>query len=193
MQIRKFAFLSALVVLALATLSFGQAANPQSHRVLGFFDPATGAFEPLSAGLQADAPPVAATTGSLVFKFTINAKSGIPKNAVISCSANVYVTDSSGFNSSERGVGIATLVSGTTYACTATMDYSWLLASPSTDKITVQDVSASVLYGYQATATNGTAVVVEPVSGRSTSQSNIAPFAVPANGATTTEAVSITL
>jgi hypothetical protein len=192
MQMQKFAVLAALV-LAFTTLSFGQLANPQSHRVLGFFDPATGAFEPLSAGLQADAPPVAATTGSLVFKFTINAKSGIPKNGVIDCTVNVYVTDASGFNASERGAGVATLSSGTTYTCTATIDYSWLLTSPTTDKITVQDVSAGVLYGYQATATNGTAIVVEPVAGRTSSQSNIAPFTVPANGATTTETVSITL
>lgn len=192
MQIRKFAVLS-LLALLFASLSFGQVANHESHRVLGFFDPATGAFEPLSAGLQSEAPPVAATTGTLTFKFTINAKSGLPKNAVISCSANVLVTDSSGFNATERGVGIATLVSGTTYSCTATIDYSWLLTSASTDKITVQDVSASVLYGYQATATNGTAIVVEPVSGRTSSQSSIAPFNVPANGATTTENVSITL
>jgi hypothetical protein len=184
-----------LIVLALglAPLSFGQASQaPKSHRTLGYYDPATGAFEPLRPEMDANATPaVTATTGTLVIKFTITVDSAIPKNGVVGCEADTSITDSSGFYSTERATGIATLVSGKTYDCTATIPYSWTLSSASTDKISIT-YTISIDYGYEVTATNGTATLVDPVVDRSNEQ----PFgeiSVPATGTTTTESISVTI
>jgi hypothetical protein len=180
-----------VLVFGLAPLGYGQFANHSPHRTLGYYDPATGAFEPVHPAMDLDAPPVAPTTGTLVLKLTLSVKSTIPKNAVIACSGNGSVFDSSGFSADEHGSGIAKLVSGTTYSCTVTLPYSWPLASASTDKISLS-YSASIDYGYQVTATNGTAIVVEPVSARNTNQS-FGSISVPVNGATTTENISATI
>jgi hypothetical protein len=187
--------LSLLVVLILgfAIFAFAQRATHSSPGELGYYDRNTGTFTPLQAGPETELPPVAPTTGTLIFKFTITAKSPLPKNSVIACSGGAFVSESSGFSSTEKVTGIATLVSGTTYTCTSTINYSWLLSSPSTDKIQFQNIHASSSYGYQVTATNGTAILVQPVGGRESDQSPLAPISVPANGATTTENVSITL
>lgn len=47
--------------------------------------------------------------------------------------------------------------------------------------------------GYQVTVTNGTAILVEPVVGRDANPSSLPSITVPANGATTTEDISIKL
>jgi hypothetical protein len=193
MQIRKFTgFALSLLVLALAPLSFGQFATQHTpHRQLGYYDPATGAFEPLHPSPDAELPPVTPTTGTLVFKFTLTVDTALAKNSVVGCAAAASVSDSSGFYSDERGSAIATLVSGKTYSCTVTMHYSWLLASPTTDEITMT-YGSTVEYGYEATASNGTGTVVEPVELRGSDQA-LAPIKVPASGASTTETIAMTL
>jgi hypothetical protein len=184
-----------VLILGFAIFGFAQHGSHSSAAELGYYDRATGAFTPLAqqTGPETELPPIAPTTGTLIFKFTITAKSPLPKNSVIACSGGAFVSESSGFSSTEKVTGIATLVSGTTYTCTSTINYSWLLSSPSTDKIQFQNIHASSSYGYQVTATNGTAILVQPVGGRESDQSPLAPISVPANGATTTENVSITL
>jgi len=193
MQIRRTILpLVAVLVLGLAPLGFGQLAAPRTpHRTLGYYDPATGAFEPLRPAEEVDATAVTPTTGDLVLKFTLTVKATIPKNGVIGCTAEATVSDSSGFSADEHASGVATLVSGTTYSCTATIHYSWLLSSPTADKIYITSTS-TLEYGYEVTATNGTGTVVEAVSARGSTQP-VAAISVPANGATTTESVSMTL
>jgi hypothetical protein len=194
MQTRKLILpLLVLLALTLAPLSYGQILTKShpTHRALGYYDPETGAFQPL-ASADADALPVTPTTGTLVFKITISVKSVIPKNAVIGCNAGATVTDAtSGLYSDESGAAIATLTSGTTYSCTVKIPYSWLLSSPASDKVYLS-FNTSLDYGYQATATNGTGTIVEPVGARSTTHS-IAPISVPLTGATTTETISATM
>jgi len=194
MQIRKLTVLSLVVLgLALAPFSFGQFANQTRtpHRVLGYYDPATGTFSPVHQSESGVDPATATTeTGELIVKFTITVKATIPKNAVIGCSASADTGDAAG-EYGERATAIATLVSGSTYTCSAIIHYSWLLATPTVDKISLTD-SSTIDYGYQATATNGTAVTVQPVEARGSS-SSITPISVPANGATTTVDVNVTL
>jgi hypothetical protein len=193
MQIRKLTgFALPLILLALAPLSFGQFATQHTpHRHLGYYNPATGAFEPLHPSPDAELPPVTPTTGTLAFKFTLTVDTTMPKNSVVGCSATAEVSDSSGFYSDERGSAIATLVSGKTYSCTVTIHYSWLLVSPTTDEITMA-YGSTVDYGYEATATNGTGTVVEPVELRSSDQP-LTPIKVPASGAFTSIPVAMTL
>jgi hypothetical protein len=65
------------------------------------------------------------------------------------------------------------------------------LDTPTTDKISFTG-SSTIDYGYEATATNGAAVAVEPIEARG-STASIPSINVPANGATTTVDVSVTL
>jgi len=164
---------------------------PSPHHILGYFNQDTGLFEPLRPATQdAELPPVAATTGTLVFNFTITVKSAIPKNGVITCSAAGAVIETS-YSTDETGFGIAKLVSGNTYSCSVSMPYSWLLNTPTSDKI-ILSYKAQVNEALQVTATNGTATNVVITAGRGSSQTT-ASIPVPANGATTTENVSVTL
>jgi hypothetical protein len=188
-------FLALVVVLLLVCAPFGlaqlgtQALTP--HRTLGYYNQDTGLFEPLrSITPDLDLPAVAPTTGTLVFKFTITAKSPVPKNGIILCSAAGAVIETS-FSADEGGFGIATLASGSTYTCSVSMPYSWLLNSPGTDKI-ILSYKAEVFEALQVTATNGTGTAVASTAGRFSSQTT-ASIPVPANGATTTETVSVTL
>ena len=195
MQTRKLMLpLLVVLVLGLAPFGFGQFATKthSQHRTLGYYDSTTGAFQPLAKAADAEQPPVAPTTGTITFRLTINVKSVIPKNAVIGCTGSATVfDDSSTLSDDEIGSAIATLVSGTQYLCIVKLPYSWLLSSPTTDQVAL-GFDASIDYGYQATATNGTATVVEPIGARDTSHS-LAPIAVPINGATTTESITVTM
>ena len=183
----------ALLVLAFAPFGFAQIADSplSSRRTLGYYDPDTGLFEPLRPAMQdPEAPPVAPTTGTLVFNFTITLKSGLPKNGVLICSAGGAVIETSD-SADETDFGYAKLVSGNTYSCSVSMPYSWLLNTPGSDKI-ILSYKAEIIVGIQVTAGNGTAVTVLQTTGRASSQTT-ASIPVPANGATTTKVVSITL
>jgi hypothetical protein len=191
---RKLVVVSLFILgLALAPFSFGQFAKPvqTSHRVLGYYDPATATFSPVhqSEG-EVEAPAATTETGELIIKFTITVKAAIPKNGVVGCTASADAGDAASAHD-ERATGVATLVSGSTYTCSAIIHYSWLLATPTTDKITLAG-SATIDYGYQVTATNGAAILVQPIEARG-SDTSIPSISVPANGATTTIDVNVTL
>jgi hypothetical protein len=194
MQIRKLTVLSLFILgLALAPFSFGQFAKPPQtpHRVLGYYDPVAGTFSPVHRSTdEVDAATTTTETGELIIKFTITVKSAIPKNGVVGCTASADAGDAASEHD-ERATGVATLVSGSTYTCSAIIHYSWLLATPTTDKITLAG-SATIDYGYQVTATNGAAILVQAIEGRG-SDTSIPSISVPANGATTTVDVSVTL
>jgi len=184
--------LLAVLVFGLAPFSYGQFATKSrpTQRALGYYDPATGKFEPLAPAQDSEAPPVVATTGTIVFKFTLTVKSVIPKNAVLGCTADASVSDSA-FSGEEHGSAVAKLVSGDTYSCTVTIPYSWPLSSPGTDSVYL-DSEASIDYGFQVTATNGATTTIEPIEARGSSHS-LTTIKVPATGATTTETIPITL
>ena len=182
----------AVLGLGLAQFAFGQVANPRpSQRVLGYFDPATGVFRPLHSTAEVDPVTASTETGELIVKFTITVKSTIPKNGVIGCSTTADTGDAAG-DYEERATGVATIVSGSTYTCSAIIHYSWLLDTPTTDIVTLS-VGTTIEYGYQATAFNGSDTVVEPIEARGHSTSIPELKSVPANGATTTIDVNVTL
>jgi hypothetical protein len=195
----KIKILPLLVVLVLGfgTSAFAQFAahSPFStNREFGFYDRSTGAFLPLKSAAAQDSEAAATATtvtGSLVFKFTVTTKSAVPKNGVITCATDLSISDTSGFTAEEHATGTGTLVSANTYDCTATVNYSWSLSSASTDKI-YYTPSATIGYGYEITATNGAATLVVPATERSTTRGET-PIAVPGNGATTTEDITLTL
>ncbi len=181
-----------ILVLGLAPLGFGQLLSPQRahHGTLGYYDPATGLFEALRPAMDGDeVPATAATTGTLTFSFTITVKSTVPKNAVITCQATAIASDPAG-GFTEEGGAVAT-GSGATRTCTVVIPYSWNLTTPTKDSISLA-TSASMEYGYEVTATNGTATLVVPAVLRTSGQP-LGVIAVPANGASTTKTVAVTL
>ncbi len=196
MQSRKTMLpLLAVLVLGLAPFSFGQLLSkpPAAHKTLGYYDPATGAFQPLPK--PADVEESAATIfgGTITIRLTINVKSAIPKNAVIGCSGDASVVDeTSGTSFEEDGSAVATLVSGTQYLCVVKLPYTWSLTSPTTADKVYLGYTASMEYGYEATATNGTGTIVVGIPARINTHT-LAPIDVPINGATTTESITVTI
>src|SRR5579864_2229816 len=144
-----------------------------------------GLAAPLCAQ-NAEFAPVAPTTGTFVFNFTITASSAVPKNGVVVCNSNASVNES-GQSINQKASGIATL-SGGKWLCKASMPYSWALATATSDKVFLS-YSVEIDYGLQVTATNGTATVAVPVSLDKVNE-NLGSISVPLNGATTTEVVS---
>jgi hypothetical protein len=193
MHFRKTVLSLAVLGLGLAPFAFGQLASParpSSQRVLGYFDPASGVFEPIRPAAAEIDPAASTETGTLVVKYTITVKSTIPKNGVIGCTAGASTGDVAG-EYDESASAIAT-GSGSSYTCSAIIHYSWLLNTPTTDQVLLSG-SVTMVYGYQATASNGTSVVVQPIDARASSH-YIPPLkSVPANGLTTTINVSVTL
>jgi hypothetical protein len=193
------ATLSLLVlILGLAPISIGQSTSRKQslfqppRRELGYYDRSTGAFTPLQPEAEdAEAPAITPTTGTFVFTITITVKSTFPKNGIVGCGANAIVTDTTtGLSYGESASALAT-GSGTSWKCTVKIPYSWLLSSPTTDMV-VLDYDVSIVEGVQGTATNGSDTAVEVIPARDSSH-GLAPFKVPANGATTTETISVTL
>ncbi|MFY9911000.1 MAG: hypothetical protein WCF22_23900 [Candidatus Sulfotelmatobacter sp.] len=188
-------FLPLLValVLGLAPSGFGQLASQAHSRqsTHSWYNPATGTYEPLRPMVEADAvPEVAPTTGTLTFKYTITVKSAIPTNAVISCEGDVDTSEATGFFVEDGASGIAT-GSGSAWTCTAVIHYSWSLTTPTTDTL-ILGGSVTMEYGYQATATNGSGIIVVPAVAR-TNTHTIPSMKVPASGAATTVNVAVTL
>lgn len=133
--------------------------------------------------------PVAPTTGTFVFNFTITASSAVPKNGVVVCSADAAVSEA-GQNINQKATGIATL-SGGKWLCKASMPYSWALATATSDKVLLS-YSVEVDYALQVTSTNGTTPYAFPVALDKVNES-LGSISVPLNGSTTTEAVSATI
>ena len=200
MQSRKLLLpILALVILALglAPSAFSQIAKTQSpfkapHRDLGFYDRTTGAFTPLEVASEEVEPAVTTTaSGEFIFNFTITLKSAVPTNAVIGCDANVEVADlTTGLSYGEQGSSIAT-GTGTTRTCTVKIFYSWTLTSPDTADMVSMSYDASMIKGYEATASNGTGTIVEPIGVRSSGH-DLPTIKLP-TAATTTETISVTL
>jgi hypothetical protein len=128
------------------------------------------------------------TTGKFVFTFTLTVTSTLPKNGVISCRGGASVNESrSGQNIQQDAHGIATLSDGK-WTCVATMPYSWILATPTSDTV-ILSYAVEMDYGLQVMAANGTGTVVVPFSVDKVNQ-NLGSISVPLNGCTTSESVS---
>lgn len=133
---------------------------------------------------------VAPSTGKFVFTFTVTVTSAVPKNGLVVCTAFANVNESSGQSISQKAIGIVTPSAGKA-TCTATMPYSWALATASSDKVNLS-YKVELDYAIEVTASNGTGTVVQAVSGDNVNE-NLSSISVPANGTTTNESVSATI
>ena len=123
-------FAHALLSSTLLTPGSAWAVAPQKGMVPGFLDPKTGAFTAQvgpaqhSPGMVGEA---ATYTGTLIMKFNITLKSGIPADYQIQCTQNATVSDSVATYSESKTV-VATR-SGSTATCTVGIYYSWSLST----------------------------------------------------------------
>jgi len=136
---------------------------------------------------EANAVPAATTTatGKLVFTFTVTINSKIPTHGILVCTATASVE---GYT--QKAIGILGTPASGTNTCTANMPYSWVLATESTDKISLS-YAAEVDYGYEFTASNGTDTDVQLASSDKVNGS-LTSISVP-TAASTTVAVSATI
>jgi hypothetical protein len=144
--------------------------------LFGFYDPATGVFQPArptSVAPAAGAQSLATVTrgGTFVFKITIQIVSGtsiIPATTKPQCTA--YATHSGNLYFSEN-VSKTSTRTGDTATCVLRLPYLWVDADPS----------------------NGVSPQVYVYAGDRSLSHYLTPIALPANGATTTFTVTVRL
>jgi len=131
--------------------------------------------------ISAQAAAVTPTTGQFVFNFTITLSSTIPTTTTIGCVAQVSVTGDKSIPGILEIEGSTATRSGSTATCAVTIPYSWNLVNPSTDKV-------GIVYTIEAPVQGG----VYTVPYRQTHE-NLGTILVPANGATTTFDLAVTM
>jgi len=169
-------------LLGLIAGAFAQEAETRTSKgTFGYIDRKTGMFHPLErTPLSAEAAAaITPTTGTFVFNVTITVSSVLPTTALINCAVSGGVSDlKTGFFSNY--VNVPAKRTGNTATCTLSVPYEWSLATPTTDTVSM-DISVS-------TATSSTAGSYEEYF-----TAPALTLKVPANGATTTTAISTTI
>ncbi len=174
-------FLLCVCCVAVVSAAWGQSANgPAKPPILGYLDPATGAFRPVPQASE-DVGELTLTTfgGTITVTLTITLKS--TSIAGINCSASVSAVDNitAGARSYEESATVGATGSGTTRTCKITIPYSWALATQASDTMTTN-------YFVSGSATT---TVLTRISGLTPLDSR----KVPANGATTNLTAAVTL
>ena len=119
---------------------WGQAANSSDNTgVLGYWDPHTGAFRPVTAATEESFPDAAALItfgGTITVTLTITLKT--TSLTAITCSDAVSVVDGSTTGAprvfSESNT-VAATGTGTTRTCKLSIPYSWGLTTPASDNM----------------------------------------------------------
>ena len=178
MKAMKFLLLAACIT----GVSFAQdaAATKPSSGILGYLDPQTGAFRPVQINKSApsEVPAVTPTTGKFVFNVSIAVNPGLASSAKITCSAGVSVGEPSNFTGFGDTVVATATRSGGTAACTINVPYGWYLQTPTKDTVVIS-VTVSADAGTLGTPPYSIGSSLQELS-----------IAVPASGATTTEAIN---
>jgi hypothetical protein len=147
------------------------------------YDPHTGGYrlqQPLASTIQ----PNTASTGTFVYNFTITIKSTIPTSNPIICAAEPSVTESASGQTWFDIKFVDATRSGSTATCSISVPYAWKLNTASSDK-----VDQSIFVG-----TPSDNFFSPPVSFPArVSGFNLSQISVPANGSTTTEAITSTI
>jgi hypothetical protein len=167
----------------IAPAVWGQTANsPAKPGILGFLDPATGAFRPVPAAAEqdSDAPATTTFTGTVTLTLTITLKTtGLTS---ITCTETVSVLDAltTGARIFSESNSVLATGTGTTRTCKLSIPYSWGLTTQASDNMTT---------GYSVVGTTGTTGLPQ----RTSTLSPLDTRKVPANGATTALTASVTL
>jgi hypothetical protein len=127
--------------------------------------------------LEIEAP----SSGDFAVTFNISVKSAIPSTETITCTFNASVFDVTTQQTVRDTMTVAATRSGATATCKLTMFYSWSLASPATDMVSLD---------YLISAPSLTAPTALPA--RESTQT-LPSIKVPAVGATTTKTITATI
>ena len=187
MKLVKFAIVSASL-LGLSLPAWTQEASQDATNVdknasfpgiLGYLDPKTGAFKPMQQGIDLSAASFAILTGEIEYKITVTIKSAIATSSPIVCGGNAATADLGSGTSHSETASVTASRAGSTASCTVIIPYAWALASAGSD---------SVSLSYSVTAAGGAGGLASRASIHS-----LPPIKVPANNATTTETVAVTI
>ncbi|MBV9302916.1 MAG: hypothetical protein JOY62_04200 [Acidobacteriaceae bacterium] len=175
---------ASICVIGLTQLGWSQSHRNRDarHGVLGYFDPETGTFKPMTpqALEEGAAPPASPTTGTFVFNITITIKSSIPTSDTIVCTATADTDDVSSGRFMDEEASVAAKRTGNTATCSVTIPYSWPLSSASSDTV-------GLSYEVEAFSSTTTGALTR------LSTQSLPSIKVPANGATTTETIASTI
>ena len=185
MNLRKLVVVAAVCALS-SPMAWAQDGNQEGGPgVLGYFDPATGAFRPVAQGEDFDLMTAAAVSGgNFLVTFNITVKSAIAATTPIHCSVSATVVDASpgGVNVITESATVSATRTGATARCTVNLPYSWVLQSPVGTQVSLTSVLSSTKPGAAPTGL---------LSRLHTS--TFARSAVPANGVTTKYTVNAVL
>jgi hypothetical protein len=132
-----------------------------------------GLVQPLSASTTTVA-------GTLVVNFTFTVDSALPAGAQLYCTATATVKDPGSGASISEGASSQSLASSGG-VCSVAINYSWKLASSSTDKIVLS-------YSLSTSPSSD-----QNHESRTSQIQNFVTISVPANGTTTTENLAVTI
>jgi len=162
-----------------ASTVWGQAPNtPAKPGVLGYLDPRTGAFRPISQPAEDEVlPPLTTVGGTISLTITITVKTTGITN--VTCVADTSVVDNQtnpvSYDESETVAATGT----TTKTCTLKIPYSWALATQSIDNMS----TSYIVTGIAATG----------LPQRTASRTPLDIRKVPSNGTTTSLSAAVTL
>lgn len=182
MRITKL-LLICMCCLMVAPAVWGQAAkSPDKPGILGYLDPNTGTFRPVSPATEEspDAAALATFGATITVTLTITVKTTSLTN--ITCTADVTVLDAittSPRTFSESSTAAAT-GAGTTRTCKLTIPYAWNLATQALDNMT----TSYIVFG--STGANG-------LPQRTSSLNPLDTRKVPANGISTSLTAAVTI
>lgn len=174
-------FLISTCLLAAAIPAWGQAANNSTKPgILGYLDPHTGAFRPVTPAIQDEdeLPPATTITGTVSVTITITVKTSTLKNFTCSIDVSTFDGTTSPVDFEESNT-VAATGTGSTRTCTLSIPYSWSLTSQATDVMTTS---------YSVIGSGGTTGLPQRTSIRSPLDSR----KVPSNGTTTTLTAAVT-
>ena len=168
--------------LVAAPAVLGQAPNTSAKPgILGYLDPQTGAFRPITqmATEDAELPPVTTIAGTISVTLTITLKTTGLTN--VTCTADTTVLDNvtSPVTYTESNT-VAATGTGSTRTCKLTIPYSWALATQSSDNMSTS---------YTVFGSTGTSGLPQRTAGRSPLDTR----KVPSNGTTTTLTAAVTI
>lgn len=182
MRITRLLLISMCCLIVAPAVWSQEANSPSKPGILGYLDPNTGAFRPVSPAASEGPDAAALTTvgATITVTLTITVKTTSLTNII--CVADVTVLDA--ITTSPRTFSesntVAATGSGVTRTCKLTIPYAWSLATQTLDNMTTSYVVSG------STGTNG-------LPQRTSSLTPLDTRKVPANGISTSLTAAVTI
>jgi hypothetical protein len=177
--------LTIVTIFVSGALLHGQANT--GKRLFGYQD-SSGVFHPMLTAVP-DATTTPATTGTIQVTLSITVKSTFPSGTsrTILCGIDVDVTGmtaTGGMTNYMEAANANATGSGATYTCTLKIPYSWIIPTTAIQKS---------LLGTYTVQVNNSALSAGPAVLRLSEGTFLSTTTIPANGATSTYTVAVTI